>query len=64
MHPALGGAIFLGTAKHPKGPRDPNQLAHMVVQIATEEAEATLSAVVEKNAAAVELGRLGGLKGR
>lgn len=42
--------------------RDPNQLAKLVVDIATGEKEDTEKAK-EKNPAAVELGRLGGLKG-
>ncbi len=48
--------------KHPKRPKDGNALAVMVAKIATGE-------IIEpnpnegKNAAAVELGRLGGLKG-
>ena len=52
-------------AKNPKRPRDPNQLAKMIVDMST---GADLPAedappVIEKNAAAVALGRLGGLKG-
>jgi len=52
----------------PKRPRDPNQLAYQIVQEATGQAPAappkTLSAAESgKNPAAVELGRLGGLKG-
>lgn len=47
-------------AKTPKRPRDPNQLARMVVDLAT--GDATESAMPETSAAA-ELGRLGGLKG-
>lgn len=50
-------------AKHPKRPRDPNQLAHIIIGIATGEAEEALPADVGKNPAAVELGRLGGRKG-
>ena len=64
MHPARDGAIISGRAKHPKRPRDPNQLAHMVVQIATGEADEAPPADTGKNPAAVELGRRGGLKGR
>ena len=41
-------------------PRDPNQLAKMIVDIATGEITEPAS---QKNPAAVELGRLGGLKG-
>jgi hypothetical protein len=45
-----------------KRPRDPNQLAKLVVDIATGEAEDTHDET-DKNPAAVELGRKGGLKG-
>lgn len=46
----------------PKKPRDTNQLAKMVVDIAIGEcADSDIKSV--KNPAAVELGRLGGLKG-
>jgi hypothetical protein len=45
-----------------KRPRDPNQLAKMIVDIATGEAEDALQGD-DKNPAAVELGRKGGLKG-
>ncbi|MBX6370212.1 MAG: histone H1 [Rhodospirillales bacterium] len=48
--------------KHPKRPRDPNQLAHTVVGIATGEIEER-DPNVGKDAAAAELGRRGGLKG-
>jgi hypothetical protein len=43
-------------------PRDPNQRAKLIVDIATGEAE-DMPADEGKNAAAVELGRKGGLKG-
>jgi hypothetical protein len=43
----------------PKRPRDPNQLGKSIIDIATGEAEPER----EKNAAAVELGRKGGLRG-
>jgi hypothetical protein len=47
-----------------KRPRDPAQLAKLVVDIATGEVEDRESAdLSEKNPAAVALGRLGGLKG-
>lgn len=42
-------------------PTDPNQLAKMIVEQATE--EAPVEPKPEKNPAAVALGRLGGLKG-
>jgi hypothetical protein len=45
-----------------KRPRDPNQLGKLVVDIATGEVEGTPQES-EKNPAAVELGRKGGLKG-
>ncbi len=45
-----------------KRPKDTNQLAKFIVEIATGEREDTPPAS-KKNAAAVELGRLGGLKG-
>ena len=44
-------------------PRDTNQLAHMVAAMATGEAPAEVKTDDGKNAAAVALGRLGGLKG-
>jgi hypothetical protein len=46
-----------------KRPRDPNQLGKLVVDIATGETDDTPSPEPEKNPAAVELGRKGGLKG-
>jgi len=46
-----------------KLPRDTNQRAKSIVDIATGEAEEPKETVPEKNPAAVELGRLGGLKG-
>ena len=45
-----------------KRPRDPNQLAKLVVEIATGDA-ADQSVPVIKDPAAVSLGRRGGLKG-
>ncbi len=49
-------------AKNPKRPRDPNQLAKLIAEIATGEVE---DAPVDdgKDPAAVALGRKGGLKG-
>lgn len=47
--------------KRPKRPRDANQLAKMIVDLST--GNATPEPAPEKNAAAVALGRLGGLKG-
>lgn len=52
--------------KHPKRPRDLNQLAYQIVQEATDEAARdteTDPGDSEKNPAAVALGRLGGRKG-
>ncbi len=46
-----------------KRPRDPNQLAKLIVDMATGEAPPDLKVVEGKNPAAVALGRLGGLKG-
>ena len=46
----------------PKRPRDPNQLAKLVVGIATGE-QAEVIELGNKNPAAVLLGRLGGQKG-
>lgn len=47
-------------AKHPKRPRDPNQLARMIVDLATGDASDPQPSA---DAAAAELGRRGGLKG-
>lgn len=47
-----------------KRPRDPNQLAKLVVDLATgEKCDDDRQPEAGKNPAAVELGRLGGLKG-
>lgn len=43
--------------------RDPNQLAKLIVDMATGEAPRDLTGDDGKNPAAVALGRLGGLKG-
>jgi hypothetical protein len=45
--------------KTPKRPRDSNQLGKSIIDIATGNAQPEMA----KNAAAVELGRKGGLKG-
>ncbi len=51
-----------GMAKKPKRPRDPNQLAKLIFDIATgDETESSLDD--GKDPAAVALGRKGGLKG-
>jgi hypothetical protein len=47
---------------NPKRPRDPNQRAKLIVEIATGESDDP-KAPSEKDPAAVELGRRGGLKG-
>jgi len=53
---------YCGTvANRPKRPRDPSQLAHMMVRLAT--GQITDPESPKRNPAAVELGRLGGLKG-
>lgn len=46
-----------------KRPRDPNQLAKLIVDMATGEAPPHTLVLGGKNPAAVALGRLGGLKG-
>lgn len=50
-------------ATRPKRPRDPNQLAKLIVDISTGEAQ-DQDPNAGKNQAAVELGRRGGLKGK
>ncbi len=50
-------------AKTFKRPKDTNQLAKNILDIATGEVEETIEPVSGKNPAAVALGRLGGLKG-
>lgn len=50
------------TTKHPKRPRDTNQLAHMIAQLATGELD-DIKTEDGKDPAAVALGRKGGLKG-
>jgi hypothetical protein len=48
----------------PKRPRDPNQLAKMIVDLSTGDADdIQTDNTSKKNPAAVALGRLGGLKG-
>lgn len=49
-------------AKTPKRPRDPNQLARRIVDLATGDTTDD-QADDGRNPAAVQLGRLGGLKG-
>ena len=52
-------------ANRPKRPRDPNQLAKLIVDIATGQVEDREPTPEErgKNPAAVALGKLGGAKG-
>jgi hypothetical protein len=50
-------------AKKPKRPKDSNQLAKFIVDMATDDSETETLPETEKNPAAVALGRLGGLKG-
>ena len=50
-------------AKKATRPRDTNQLAKSIVEIATGEIDPAPAPVSTKNPAAVALGRLGGLKG-
>lgn len=50
-------------AKTPKRPRDTNQLAKFITDLATGEAQESPKPDGGKNPAAVALGRLGGLKG-
>lgn len=49
--------------KRSRMPRDVNQLAHKIVQIATGQEAEPESAQPDKDPAAVALGRKGGLKG-
>lgn len=46
-----------------KRPKDSNQLAKLIVDLATEGGANPVSFTKEKNPAAVALGKLGGLKG-
>lgn len=48
------------TTRHPKRPRDPNQLGKLIVDLSVGEAEEEVSAEPPKNEAAAALGRLGG----
>ena len=56
-------SVFMPNRSSKKRPRDPNQLAKRIVDIATDATEPEDSSEDGKNPAAVELGRLGGLKG-
>lgn len=48
---------------NPKRPRDPNQLAKLILDLATGEAQDNPKPADGKDPAAVALGRKGGLKG-
>lgn len=50
-------------SRTPRRPRDPNQLAKAIVDLATGTVEDQPSAPPAKDPAAAELGRRGGLKG-
>lgn len=52
-----------GMAKNPKRPRDANQLAKFIVDLASGDASEPKPADSGKDPAAVALGRKGGLKG-
>jgi len=59
-------AIIVSMTTKPKRPRDANQLAKAIVDLATGEAEESIEPTPEddgKDPAAVALGRKGGLKG-
>lgn len=53
----------IGMSKKPKRPKDPNQLAKFIVDTVKDKKKVDKKKPKEKNRAAVELGRLGGLKG-
>lgn len=50
-------------SKNPKRPRDTNQLAKFMIDVATGETRLPEDKPTGKNPAAVALGKLGGLKG-
>jgi hypothetical protein len=52
-----------GMSKNPKRPRDLNQLAKFIVDVATGQTDLPEESPDGKNPAAVALGKLGGLKG-
>ncbi len=53
----------MADSKTPRRPRDPNELAKFVVDMATGETDERVRMDDGRDAAAVALGRLGGLKG-
>jgi hypothetical protein len=60
---AIGAYIQAMPKRSSKRPRDTNQLAKLIVDMATGEAPPETKTEDGKNPAAVALGRLGGLKG-
>jgi hypothetical protein len=59
----LTAQVYDGGMKKSKTPRDINQLAAFIAGQATSDSKPDQPAEPQKNPAAVELGRLGGLKG-
>jgi hypothetical protein len=59
----VSGTVVAMPERSRKRPRDPNQLAKAIVDIATGEAQDDAPENVGKDPAAVALGRKGGLKG-
>ena len=59
----MSGQATIGRMGKSKRPRDANQLAKFIVDLATGEEPETKTVEDGKNPAAVKLGRLGGLKG-
>jgi len=53
---------YIKDMRNPKRPKDTNQLAKLIVDLATGQVEDTIPPT-NKNHHAVELGRLGGIKG-
>lgn len=53
----------MADSKHPKRPRDPNQLAKLIADIATGEIDDQITTEDGRDLAAVLMGRRGGLKG-
>lgn len=47
-------------AKHPRSPRDPNQLGKLIVDLSVGEADEIVPVEPPKNEAAADLGRKGG----
>lgn len=55
--------MLFSMSKKPKRPKDPNQLAKFIVDTVKNTKKLDKKKTKEKNRAAVELGRLGGMKG-